>query len=80
MKKKHTAQLRHRVASTRRISVFAFLNLRASIALFLCAVAACSMLSEALLGFFRPEAAMKGSQRTLTFADRVAYQRTIEGV
>jgi N-acetylneuraminic acid mutarotase len=33
-----------------------------------------------LLGFFRPEAAMKGSQRTLTFADRVAYQRTIEEV
>ncbi len=38
------------------------------------------MLSGALLGFFRPEPAMKGSQRTLTFADRVAYQRRIEEI
>jgi len=40
----------------------------------------CSMLSGALLGFFRPEAAMQGSQKTLTFAERVAYQRAIEEV
>src|SRR5213083_1045373 len=33
MKKKHTAQLRHRVASTRRISVSAFFNLRTRICL-----------------------------------------------
>jgi hypothetical protein len=29
---------------------------------------------------FRPEATNNASQRTLTFADRVAYQRTVEGV
>src|SRR5437870_1620317 len=33
MKKKHTAQLRHRVANTRRISVSAFFNLRTRICL-----------------------------------------------
>ena len=34
----------------------------------------------ALLSFIRPDAAVKGSQRTLTFAERVAYQRAIEDV
>jgi hypothetical protein len=58
----------------------AFFNLRALIGLFVCGAAVCSMLSGALLGFFRPEPAMKGSQRTLTFAARVAYQRAIEEV
>jgi len=38
------------------------------------------MLSSTLLAFFRPEAATKVSQRTLTFAERVAYQRAIEEV
>src|SRR5438552_14452302 len=80
MKKKHSAQLRHQVASTRRISVSAFFNPRASIGLLVCGAAACSMLSGALLAFFRPEAPSKGSQTTLTFAERVAYQRAIEGV
>jgi len=38
------------------------------------------MLSGALLAFFHPEAPAKVSQRTLTFAERVAYQRAIEEV
>jgi N-acetylneuraminic acid mutarotase len=33
-----------------------------------------------LLGFFRPETAAKSSQRTLTFKERVTYQRAIEEV
>src|SRR5437899_4491295 len=80
MKTKRTAQLRHQVASTRRISVSAFFNPRASIALFVCAAAACSVLAGARLAFFRPEAQTNVSHRTLTFAERVAYQRAIEGV
>jgi len=67
MKKKPTAQS-------------AFLNPRALIPLLLCTAAAGSMLSSTLLAFFRPEAATKVSQRTLTFAERVAYQRAIEEV
>ena len=37
-------------------------------------------MSGTLLAFFRPEASTKVSQRTLTFAERVAYQRAIEEV
>src|SRR5207253_7447330 len=83
MKTKRTAQLRHRVASTRRISVSAFSHLRALLALVVCSAAACSMLSGALLAFFRFEAPTKASHPAaagLTFADRVAYQRAIEEV
>src|SRR6266568_4175349 len=80
MKKRRSAQLRHQVASTRRISVSAFFNPRASIALFVCAAAACSVLSGALLAFFRPETSSTASQKTLTFAQRVVYQRAIEQV
>src|SRR6058998_2333859 len=98
MKKKRRAQLRHGVASTRRISVSAparlparegfrsslgeggFFNLRPSIGFLVCAVAACSVLSGALLAFFRPETSSTASQKTLTFAQRVAYQRAIEEV
>jgi hypothetical protein len=67
MNKKHTAQS-------------AFFNLRILITLLLCAVVACSLVSRPLLAFFRPEASTKDSQRTLTFAQRVAYQRAIEDV
>src|ERR1700720_917208 len=67
MNRKHTAQS-------------AFFNLRALIALFLCAVAACSLVSRPLLAFFRPDASTKDSPRTLTFAQRVAYQRVIEEI
>src|SRR6266852_1038718 len=64
----------------RRTAQAAFFNLRASITLLVCGAAACSMLSVALLAFFRPEAPAKVSERTLTFAERVAYQRAIEEV
>ena len=67
MNKKHAAQS-------------AFFNLRISLTLLLCAVAASSLVSRPLLAFFRPEASTKDSQRTLTFVERVAYQRAIEEV
>jgi hypothetical protein len=67
MNKKHTAQS-------------AFFNLRILITLLLCAVAACSLVSRPLVAFIRPEASTQDSQRTLTFAERVAYQRAIEDV
>jgi len=65
--KKHTAQS-------------AFFNLRALFGLLVFGAAACSMLSGAMLAFFCPEAPSTPSMRTLTFADRVAYQRAIEDV
>jgi len=49
-------------------------------ALFICIAAAGSILSGTLLALFRPEASTKVSERTLTFAERVAYQRAIEDV
>src|SRR5262245_16302021 len=49
------------------------------LALLLCA-AACSIVTGTLLGLVRPEAPSNLSQRTLTFAERVAYQRSIEEV
>src|SRR5437660_1666027 len=49
------------------------------LALLLCA-AACSIITGTLLAFFGPEAPSNLSQRTLTFAERVAYQRAIEEV
>ena len=58
----------------------AFVDLRAMVALLVCAAAACSMVSGALPAFLRPEARAKVSQRTFTLAERVAYQRAIEEV
>src|SRR5213080_1600844 len=80
MRNKRTAQLRHKVASTRRISVSAFFRPRVLLAAVVWAVAACSLVSGTLLAFFRPEVPTTGSQRTLTFAERVGYQRGIEEV
>src|SRR6266571_6826563 len=57
----------------------AFFGLRVLIALLLC-VAACSIVTTAVLAFFRTEAPTNFSHRTLTFAERVAYQRAIEEV
>src|SRR5439155_18430237 len=57
----------------------AFLSPRVAIALPLCA-AACSLITGTLLGFLQSEATPKISQRTLTFQERVAYQRAIEDV
>src|SRR5205823_5094245 len=47
--------------------------------LLVCAVA-CSITAGTLLAFVRSEASPASSQRTLTFAERVAYQRAIENV
>src|SRR5437868_2942724 len=57
----------------------AFLNVRAVVAPFVCA-AACLIVTGTLLAFFRSEAPTNVSQRTLTFAERVGYQRAIEDV
>src|SRR5580765_2262378 len=79
MKKKHTAQLRRQVASTRRISMSGSFSLQ----LVLCSAAFCSMITGTLLAFFHPENPAKASHPAvarLTFADRVAYQRAIEEV
>jgi N-acetylneuraminic acid mutarotase len=58
----------------------AFLGLRFSIILVLYAAVACSVLTVPLLAFFRSEEPAKFSQRTLTFEERVSYQRAIEEV
>src|SRR6478736_3494080 len=66
MKKKHTAQ-----------------SGWFSLQLVLCSAAVCSMITGTLLAFFHPEAPAKASHPAgagLTFAERVAYQRAIEGV
>src|SRR5207249_7760538 len=52
---------------------------RASVILLRCAVAS-FVLAGSLLGFFCAEAPAKVSYRTLTFAERVSYQRAIEEV
>jgi len=58
----------------------AFLRRRVLFSLLVCIPAAASMVSGTLLAFFHPEAPSNASQRTLTFAERVAYQRAIEEV
>jgi N-acetylneuraminic acid mutarotase len=57
-----------------------FLHLRTCVAVFVCALVGCSVLSATLLGFFSPQASLKISERTLSFAERVSYQRAIEDV
>jgi N-acetylneuraminic acid mutarotase len=65
---------------------FAFFNLRVTIAFLVCTVAACSILAgtpsatTGKLPFSRPDAPTKASNRTLTFEERVSYQRAIEEV
>src|SRR4029077_15580524 len=56
-----------------------FFSLRILIALLLCG-AACSIITGRLLAFLRFEAPANLSPRTLTFTERVAYQRAIEDV
>src|SRR5438552_5277604 len=56
-----------------------FVNLRRLAILLFCGVA-CSMLTGTLLGFLSPGSPSKSSVRTLTFAERVEYQRAIEDV
>src|SRR6266699_6030890 len=63
----------------RSTSRSAFLNTRALVTLLLCA-AACLMVTGTLLAFVRARASADVSQRTITFAERVAYQQAIEEV
>ena len=58
----------------------AFFSPRVLIAVLLGAAVVCSTLTGTLLAFFRPEAPTKVSNKTLTFEERVAYQRAIEEV
>jgi N-acetylneuraminic acid mutarotase len=67
MKKKGTAQS-------------GLFGLRPLLALFFCTVGVCSMIAGTLLAFWPPDAPVQASQRTLTFAERVAYQRALEEV
>src|SRR4029077_2938891 len=60
----------------------AFFSPRVLLAVVLCGAAACSILipTRSGLAFLRPQGASNGSQRTLTFEERVSYQRAIEDV
>jgi N-acetylneuraminic acid mutarotase len=85
MNNKDIAQLRDRLAGTRRILVSTFAlqsHVQAGFssprALLIFGIACC-MASGTLVAFFRSDSA-KPAQRTLTFAERVAYQRAIEEV
>src|SRR6266536_5065255 len=88
MTKKLTAQsaparrsLSARRSFTRRlVGERGFFSSRTLLILLLCTAAAGWLLSGTLLAFFHPDASAKVSQRVLTFADRVAYQRAIEEV
>src|SRR4030095_7197453 len=64
---------------TKTHSQSGFLNSRGLVILLLCA-AASSIVAGALLAYFRSEAPAKISHETLTFGERVAYQRAIEDV
>src|SRR5262249_57877023 len=77
MKRKRTSQT---ARARRGLDEGGFFNLRASFAVLLCALVGCSVLSATLLGFFSPQAPLKVSERTLSFAERVTYQRAIEDV
>ena len=57
-----------------------FFNPRASIAVLLCGLVGCWIPSATLLGFISPKTASRDSERTLSFAERVSYQRAIEDV
>src|SRR6476661_7078295 len=85
MKKKHTVHSTPSRQPAREgfrgsLGQGGFFNLRALTALLLCAAAAFSMIAGTLLAFFRPPAQPASFERTLTFAERVAYQRAIEEV
>src|SRR5947208_10022588 len=65
--------------NTKKHAQSGFLDSRALIILLLCAVIS-SIVAGTLLGFCLPETQASVSQRTLTFEERVAYQRAIEEV
>ena len=58
----------------------AFFSLRVLLAALVFLTPFCFVASGGLLAFFRSEAPSTASDRTLTFAERVAYQRAIEDV
>jgi hypothetical protein len=58
----------------------AFFSPRVLIVLFLCAVTASSILTLPVLAFLRPQEQVNSSQRTLSFEERVSYQKAIEEV
>src|SRR5947199_1814262 len=57
-----------------------FFNLRVTIALLVCMAAVCSLVTGTVPAFLRPQGQGNASQRTLTFEERVSYQRAIEDV
>jgi hypothetical protein len=77
MKRRRTAQS---APARHSLDEGGFFNLRMSIVVLVWALAGCSVLSATLLGFFSPQASSKVSERTLSFAERVNYQRAIEDV
>src|SRR5947209_14006589 len=66
-------------AGQRLVGEGGFLTPRVLVALVLCAAAG-SILTGTALAFFRSSAPSQLSQRTLSFAERVSYQRAIEDV
>src|SRR5690349_6962869 len=63
----------------RSMSRSPYLRTRASVALLFCSTA-CLIITGTLSGFEHSTASVSASQRSLTFAERVAYQRAIEDV
>ena len=61
-------------------AAFAVLNVRVLLTLVLWTTAACLMARGTVLAFFHTETLSKASQRTLTFEERMSYQRAIEDV
>src|SRR5437762_10866794 len=55
-----------------------FFRPRVLLSLLVCLAAGCFVASDGLLAFFRTDAPSNHPERTITFAERVAYQRAIE--
>ena len=69
----------HFASACRNLGKGALFTSRALLSLVLC-IAACSIVTGTLLAVFRSETPTNVTQRSLTFAERVAYQRAIEEV
>src|SRR5882757_8177133 len=57
-----------------------FFSLRVTIAFLVCSAGVCSFVTGAVSAFFRPQVQANAAQRTLSFEERVSYQRAIEEV
>src|SRR5438093_11315434 len=57
-----------------------FFNLRVTIALLVCMAGVCSFVTGTVPAFLRSQGQANASRRTLTFEERVSYQRAIEEV